>query len=346
MHSSARLSGKKFFDRYWNDSMLRILEIGSQDFNGSLRDFHPVGAKWIGVDIESGPGVDLVITQTSELPFDDGYFDLVVASSVFEHDPYFWQTFAEMIRVVRDGGYIYINSPSNGAVHRYSMDVYRFYPDAGKALADWGSIKREGVELIESFIGEQDGDLWNDFCAVIGVKANSPKLFIHSDTPCRNIWENGKFLPESLEELSEDQLTIKERNATILYLQDQLNQVKLENQEAQTRMQAEHQDQLNQVKLENQEAQTRMQAEQQDQLNQVKLENQEAQTRMQAEHQDQLNQVKLENQEAQTRMQAEHQDQLNQVKLENDSLVNSLSWKITSPLRKMKFQLRRVLRWK
>jgi ubiquinone/menaquinone biosynthesis C-methylase UbiE len=82
--------------------------------------------------------VDLVIENTSDLPFTDESFDYVVASSVFEHDPIFWKTFAEMIRVLKPGGCVYINSPSNGMIHRYPIDVYRFYPDAGKALEKWG----------------------------------------------------------------------------------------------------------------------------------------------------------------------------------------------------------------
>lgn len=41
------------------------------------------------------------------MPFGDGAFDAVVASSVFEHDVAFWITFREMCRVVRPGGTIY-----------------------------------------------------------------------------------------------------------------------------------------------------------------------------------------------------------------------------------------------
>jgi len=151
--------------------MERILEIGSHDVNGSLTVHNPEGVEWVGVDINPGPGVDLVIEPHARLPFPDGYFDLVMASSVFEHDTAFWKTLEEMARVVSDEGFIYINAPSNGVVHRYPLDVFRFYPDAGLAFL---TIVKEGhkpsAHLVESLVIDRDqpGGDWNDFVAVIG----------------------------------------------------------------------------------------------------------------------------------------------------------------------------------
>ncbi|MFP4076345.1 MAG: hypothetical protein ACLFTD_07650 [Halochromatium sp.] len=42
-----------------------------------------------------------------------------------------------MLRVVKRGGLIYLNAPSNGSYHGYPFDHWRFYPDAGRALASW-----------------------------------------------------------------------------------------------------------------------------------------------------------------------------------------------------------------
>ena len=51
----------------------------------------------------------------------------------------FLGSFLELLRVLKQDGILYINAPSNGDFHRGShVDVYRFYPDAGKALEKWG----------------------------------------------------------------------------------------------------------------------------------------------------------------------------------------------------------------
>jgi SAM-dependent methyltransferase len=209
MHESAYEIGAKFLDRYMTAEMKSVLEVGAFDVNGSLKDFKREGCEWLGVDLEAGKGVDIVIERASKLPFEDNSFDLVVATSVFEHDPTFWLTFNEMLRVVKPEGFVYICAPSNGWVHRYPMDVYRFYPDAGIGLVEWSRREFPDLELVESFISERDGDIWNDFCAVFSkTKTRNPKK-IYIDTKCTNIWSDGVFLEESLQEATEDMRLIE-----------------------------------------------------------------------------------------------------------------------------------------
>jgi SAM-dependent methyltransferase len=209
MHKSAYEIGAKFLDRYMAIEMESVLEVGALDVNGSLKDFKRAGCEWLGVDLEPGKGVDVVIERASKLPFEDNSFDLVVATSVFEHDPTFWLTFNEMLRVVKPAGFVYICAPSNGWVHRYPMDVYRFYPDAGIGLVEWGRREFPDMELVESFISERDGDIWNDFCAVFSkTKTRKPKK-LYIDTKCSNIWSDGVFLEESLQEATEDMRLIE-----------------------------------------------------------------------------------------------------------------------------------------
>jgi len=176
MHRSALELGQLFFETYCNTHHeLLIGDIGAQDVNGSLKSVIPPAAKYIGIDFVEAPGVDVVLEDPYTLPFEDGLFDALVCSSCFEHSEFFWLLFLEMMRVVKPGGLIYVNAPSNGYVHRYPTDSWRFYPDAGNALVSWG--KRNGYEasLVESFIADQregsDG-AWNDFVAVIQKSEN------------------------------------------------------------------------------------------------------------------------------------------------------------------------------
>ena len=221
LHRSAYISGGKFFERYATRKFASVLEIGSYNVNGTLRDFQPEGSTWIGADIESGPGVDLVIENTSALPFEDSSFDYVVASSVFEHDPTFWSTFGEMVRVLKPGGHIYVNSPSNGMIHRYPIDVYRFYPDAGKALEKWGQTFRPDLKLTESFIGKHDDFPWNDFCAVFVAGESQAEKTIYSDTQCENVWDGDIFLVDTFAEFPQDQRIVTELQNQNTELQNQ-----------------------------------------------------------------------------------------------------------------------------
>ena len=190
--------------------MESILEIGSLNVNGSLKDFQPENSTWVGIDLAPGEGVDLVIESGASLPFEDKTFDLVIAASVFEHDPMFWQTFNEMVRVTKENGFIYISAPSNGWVHRYPIDVYRFYPDAGVALEKWGRLARSNLSLQESFVAEQDGDIWNDFVAVFGFGDRLQVKKIYTDTLVKNVWSDGVFLEDTFCEAVEDMRIIME----------------------------------------------------------------------------------------------------------------------------------------
>ena len=228
MHKSAYDLGHKFLERYWNHKMESILEIGSFNVNGSLRDFQPARANWVGVDLEPGKGVDVVVEKAAKLPFEDKSFDLVIATSIFEHDPMFWLTFNEMLRVTKDGGFIFINAPSNGIVHRFPLDVYRFYPDAGVALVEWGLRQRNSLHLIESFIAEQDDDVWNDFVAVFGLGIDSHLNKIYADTSATNIWDEGKFLVESFSEQVEDRRKVISLKSSIINLESELSAAKQE----------------------------------------------------------------------------------------------------------------------
>lgn len=197
MHHTALYYADKFFQVYLkekNNEDLVIVEVGSQDVNGSIREVAPKSAKYIGLDFLDGKGVDVVIQNEYEYPLEDSYADVLVSSSCLEHSQFFWLAFLEMCRVVKPGGYIYMNVPSNGIFHRYPVDCWCFYPDAGNALASWAKHNNYEIELVESFIGEQTEDaIWNDFVAVFHKKGNIEKpekldkLISNSVVDIRNI---------------------------------------------------------------------------------------------------------------------------------------------------------------
>jgi len=182
MHDTAYEIGRLFFQGYVTDGDF-ILDIGSMDVNGSLRDFRPAGSPYFGVDLSAGRGVDVVVTTNAQLPFPAEIFDIVVSTSCLEHDAMFWMTFLEMCRVLKEGGYLYLNAPSRGAYHQYPIDAWRFFPDAGIALRDWGKLNKHAVELLESFITENKHDIWNDCVMIFGKKADRATLTVSERYP-------------------------------------------------------------------------------------------------------------------------------------------------------------------
>jgi len=179
MHLTALQSGSTFFGVYAShisrETTPKILEIGSQNINGSIRDVAPSGFDYIGVDFEDAKGVDVVLEDAYTLPFDDDSFDIVVSSSCFEHSEMFWLVFLEVLRVLKPSGLFYLNAPSAGAVHRYPVDCWRFYPDSGKALISWAKRNGTNAKILESYI--QKGEEWRDFIAVFIKDSTFASMF-------------------------------------------------------------------------------------------------------------------------------------------------------------------------
>ena len=65
-------------------SSKKVLEVGSLDINGSIREFFTECA-YLGVDLAAGPGVDLV-SRGEDLDFPDESFDVVASCECFEHN--------------------------------------------------------------------------------------------------------------------------------------------------------------------------------------------------------------------------------------------------------------------
>lgn len=196
MHPTALSNCKSFFDTYSeyfpNENSTKVVEIGSQDVNGSLRAVTPSAFEYIGVDFQAAKGVDIVLNDPYSLPFESDSVDIVLSSSCFEHSEMFWLVFLEVMRVLKPTGLFYLNAPSAGSFHRYPVDCWRFYPDSGKALISWSKRNGGNAQLLESYI--QKGGNWQDFVGVFlkdeKFSVNYPKRILDS----KQDFENGQIL--------------------------------------------------------------------------------------------------------------------------------------------------------
>lgn len=97
-HSEQRVffeTVKSLYPQFFSN--VSVIEIGSLNINGTVRDFYNANM-YIGVDVDEGKDVDIV-EQGQDVKFPDRYFDVAVSAECFEHNPYWKETFANMYRM-------------------------------------------------------------------------------------------------------------------------------------------------------------------------------------------------------------------------------------------------------
>src|SRR3990167_4743713 len=108
----------------------RVLEVGSLDHNGGIRDavmnWEP--AEYVGVDMMEGPGVDRVCrVEDLENVFGPESFDVVVATELLEHVRGWKMAVHNLKAVLKVGGLLVVTTPSPGfPYHGYPHDYWRF----------------------------------------------------------------------------------------------------------------------------------------------------------------------------------------------------------------------------
>lgn len=90
----------------------KVLEVGSLDINGTVRDFFS-DCNYTGLDVSVGKSVDVVCEgQNYNAP--DSTYDVVCSAECFEHNPYWFETFENMIRLCKNGGLVFFTCATDG----------------------------------------------------------------------------------------------------------------------------------------------------------------------------------------------------------------------------------------
>lgn len=109
----------------------RVLEIGSKYVNGSVRPLiekFSSPKEYIGVDIESGKFVDVILSAEKIAGhFGSESFDVVVTTELLEHVMDWRVVIDNMKTVIKRGGHIYFTTRSMGfKYHGYPYDFWRY----------------------------------------------------------------------------------------------------------------------------------------------------------------------------------------------------------------------------
>lgn len=160
MHPEARDWIVKAVSEHGGPPISSVLEVGSQDINGSMRPLF-AGARYVGIDVFDRPGVDWVglAHEFPERGWDGEPFDAWISTECLEHDPHWERTIAATVPLVRVGGLVALTCasyarPVHGQEDTPTPGYYRNLgiEDLEPVLRDagaWGRFKvaRSGEDL-------------------------------------------------------------------------------------------------------------------------------------------------------------------------------------------------------
>jgi len=116
-----------------------VLELGTlQSVPGRStmhRDWVPHAREFLGTDIQRGSDVDIVadVHRLSEVVGEDR-FDVILSCSTFEHLKYPSLAAHELLKVLRVGGQLYVQTHQSFPLHGYPYDYFRFSQEALASL--------------------------------------------------------------------------------------------------------------------------------------------------------------------------------------------------------------------
>lgn len=113
MHIQARdftLFVKEIFPHYFIDK--KVLDVGSGDINGNNR-FLFENCEAHGNDVFPARNVTIV-SKTKDLPFEDEYFDTILSTECFEHDPEFRESVLKIYKMLKPNGLFCFTCASTG----------------------------------------------------------------------------------------------------------------------------------------------------------------------------------------------------------------------------------------
>ena len=154
MHTSSYNEMKANLSKYGKGL---VADIGSMSKNGAktYRDFC---TQYIGIDIEKGQNVDIVMIGPYTIPLADNSVDTVISGQCLEHVNNPFKLVAEAARILKPEGHMLITAPFQWREHKYPVDTFRYLPDGMRAL-----MEEAGMTVIKTYLIKDD-------CWGIGIR--------------------------------------------------------------------------------------------------------------------------------------------------------------------------------
>jgi hypothetical protein len=130
-----------------------FIEIGSKDY-GNTQDIKSLVncADYVGVDMSSGKGVDIVVDmvddfETINARLGGRRFNTAICMSVLEHVRNPFKMCSNISKLIELNGVVVISAPFSWRIHGYPSDYWRFTPEGLKILFPDFEFKSEQASL-------------------------------------------------------------------------------------------------------------------------------------------------------------------------------------------------------
>jgi len=134
-HSEANAVLNQFYQRCRTMEKPRVLELGTgrsvPDRSTRHEEWVKHAGEYLGTDIEAGEDVDIVVdvhrlTQVTGAE----QFDVIISCSTFEHFKYPHLAAHEVMKALRVGGVLFIQTHQSFGLHAHPFDYFRFSKEA------------------------------------------------------------------------------------------------------------------------------------------------------------------------------------------------------------------------
>lgn len=131
-----------------------VLEIGSLDVNGNVRQFFTDALSYTGIDIVYGNGVDICLSSHNIVNyFVDRKFDTIICLETIEHDYDFFETCDNIRFVLAENAHVLLSSPTIGFPVHHQPDYWRFTESGIRKVMDHCGTKVLKLESLPDTVG-------------------------------------------------------------------------------------------------------------------------------------------------------------------------------------------------
>lgn len=122
---------------------VKVLDIGSFDVNGNEK-FLFENSEFYGLDLQEGPGVDIVCSA-HEYNAPDQFYDTIISCECWEHNPFYKESIKNSVRILKSGGLFLFTCATTGRPVHGVKSLENYYKNNNKnwktmpnvLLEDW-----------------------------------------------------------------------------------------------------------------------------------------------------------------------------------------------------------------
>lgn len=179
---------KKIAHDKWQDYLIElvnknnwsVLEVGSREVTGasSMREKMYGAKKYIGFDFYPGRNVDVVgdVHNLSSY-FNGEKFDLIFTSACFEHFAMPWIASQEIVKLLKVGGYIFVETHYSYSSHERPWHYFQFSEKALEVLFN----REMGIECVEKGVSNLMKAKFSKYSAKYLRGRKIPGIYCHSE---------------------------------------------------------------------------------------------------------------------------------------------------------------------